>query len=139
MGGGGLLLIILGAGLHAIKMIFPPIAIVYSMRYNSPYVMVASVCLFQWIATFRFQLGIINKIAKSVLAAYIMHSMIPHYYWGLHWVQDHTGYLGTVVMMPLFIVVYFIMCILIDQLRIVICQPLNSFLADRTENTFDLS
>lgn len=98
--------------------------------------MIASVCLFQWITTIRLQSDIINRIAKSVLSVYIISSMIPGYYSGLHWVQDHTGYWGSALMIPIFIVAYYVACILIDQIRIVICRPLNSLLADRLEKTF---
>lgn len=103
------------------------------MRYNSPFVMVASVCMFQWMATFSFQSIFINKVAKSVLSVYVISSMIPGYYDGLHWVQNHTGYWGTAILMPIFIAAYYAACIVIDQVRIIVCRPLIMLLVDKTD------
>ena len=131
MGGAFLSLVVVGAGLHAIKIIFPPIAIIYSMRYNSPYVVLTSVCFFMWVRTYSFQSAIINNVAKSVLSVYIISSMLPGYYEGLHFLQDNTSILGTALLVPLFIVVYYSLCIFIDKIRIACCAPLIKYLANR--------
>ncbi len=130
-GGAFFALIVVGAGLHAIKMIFPPIAIIYSMRYNSPYVVLTSACFFMWIRSYSFRSAFINNVAKSVLSVYIISSMIPGYYEGLHYIQDNTSTLGTASLVPLFIVVYYCLCIFIDKIRIACCAPLIKYLAKR--------
>lgn len=119
MGGVFLLLIIVNTGLHAVKMVFPPIAVIYSMRYNAPMTLLSSVCFFSWALTWRMQSRFINRVAKSVLSVYIISELVPKvYYDALHWIQNNMSLSTELVMVPVYIVVFFCACVLFDQVRL---------------------
>ena len=89
-GGAFFLTVGINTALHAIKMVFPPIAIIYSMRYNSLMNLIASVIFFTWAMQWSFQSGLVNRVAKSVLAVYICSELIPYVYYGvLHQIQEN--------------------------------------------------
>ena len=133
MGGVWLLIILLNTGLHAIKMVFPPIAIVYSMRYNSPMIMLATISFFCWAMTWKIKSGFINKVAISVLAVYICSEFFPVYYGPLHWIQDSFPEKTESVLVPLYILLFFAVCIVFDKLRIWVTTPLVTFISNKME------
>ena len=124
MGGVWLLFILLNTGLHAIKMVFPPIALIYSMRYNSPMNMLATISFFCWAMTWKLQSAFINKVAVSVLAVYICSEFLPVYYRPLHWIQAEFSGWGEFVLIPLFIIAFLFACVLFDKLIIWITTTL---------------
>lgn len=132
-GGVWLLVILLNTGLHAIKMVFLPIAIIYSMRYNSPMNMLATISFFCWAMTWKVQSAFINKVAVSVLAVYICSEFFPGYYGPLHWFQNSfPEYLGF-ALVPLYIILFFAVCIIFDKFRIWVTSPILSALSQRME------
>ena len=127
------LIILLNTGLHAIKMVFPPIALIYSMRYNSPMNMLATISFFCWAMTWKLQSGFINRVAVSVLAVYICSEFIPVYYGPLHWIQNSFPEKTEYVLVPLYIILFFAVCIVFDKFRIWVTSPIVSALSQRME------
>ncbi len=125
-GGVFLLIALLMTGLHAVKMLFPPIAIIYSMRYNSPAVMIASVVFFLWVCTWKIQSKIINWISGSVLSVYIIHSqpvVSEFFFGGLKQISQSLPSLlaGLAIVGSMFCL--YICCILLDRVRITLINP----------------
>lgn len=131
-GGHFLLVIIINTALHAVKMVFPPIAIIYSMRYNSPMTLIASIIFFTWVMQWSFQSRIVNKVAKSVLAVYICSEMIPFVYYGaLHRIQDVLPLWAELIAVPAYIIAFFLAFILVDKVRILITTPSQMWVVDK--------
>ena len=131
-GGHFLLVIIINTILLAVKMVFPPIAIIYSMRYNSPMTLIASIIFFTWVMQWSFQSGIVNKVAKSVLAVYICSEMIPFVYYGaLHRIQDVLPLWAELIAVPAYIIAFFLAFILVDKVRILITTPSQMWVVDK--------
>ncbi len=117
--------------MHTIKILFPPFAVVFSMRYNSPAVMIASVFLFNWAKTWKLQSKTINWISASVLAVYIIH-MGPfgsHYFFApLKYMSAEWCTLYACIGMVAYVMLFYACCILLDKGRIFICKPINDWL-----------
>ena len=132
LGGAFLLVIIINTVLHAVKMVFPPIAIIYSMRYNSPMTLISSITFFIWTMQWSFQSGIVNKVAKSVLAVYICSEMIPFVYYGaLHRIQDVLPLWAELIAVPAYIIAFFLAFILVDRIRIITMTPFHVWVANK--------
>lgn len=119
--------------MHAIKIVFPPFAIVFSMRYNSPAVMIASVLLFCWVKEWRMQSKVINWISTSVLSVYIIH-MGPfgsyYFFEPLKWITANWSPMMVCMGTVLFIIVFYAACILVDKVRMIVCLPISGWLAE---------
>lgn len=134
VGGVFVALLIVMTIMHTIKMHFSPIAIIYSMRYNSPFVLVASVCLFIWARTWKLQSAIINWIAVSVLAVYLLHTqpiVSKFFFGGLKQLEGTYSTLEYILVVVSSIIAMFVFAILIDKVRIVICNPINNWLISK--------
>lgn len=132
LGGAFLLVIIVNTVLHAVKMVFPPIAIIYSMRYNSPMTLISSITFFIWTTQWSFHSGFVNKVAKSVLAVYICSEMIPYvYYEALHRIQDIMPLWAELMAVPAYIIVFFLTFIFVDKIRSLITTPSQMWLVDK--------
>lgn len=117
--------------MHTIKMHFSPIAIIYSMRYNSPFVLVASVCLFMWARTWKLQSAKINWIAISVFAVYLLHTqplVSKFFFSGLRQLEGTFPTPVYVLVVVASVVAMFVTAILIDKVRIAVCDPINNWL-----------
>ena len=137
---GGLfwLVVIVNTGLHAVKMSFPPIAIIYSMRYNAPMILVASFCLFAWATQWTLQSSLVNRIAKSVLSVYICSEFLPLTYYGvLHWIQNRFSPGLELVLVPVYIIVFFYAVVLFDRVRITITMPIQSWVSNKLDSVSD--
>ena len=117
--------------MHAIKILFPPFAIIFSMRYNSPAVMIASVLFFKWTMTWKLQSKSINWISSSVLAVYIIH-MGPfgsHYFFTpLKYMSAEWSEAYACIGMISYGMLFYACCIMLDKGRIFICRPINKWL-----------
>jgi hypothetical protein len=124
--------------LHMAKMKCPPVAIIYSMRYNSPSVLLASVLLFQWVRTWNIKSRVINWVAVSVLSVYVIHSqtVVSSGFFGfLKSVSQNSAVspvLSACIIMGTTIGLYAI-CILLDKVRITICSPVVNLCANKIE------
>lgn len=72
-GGWFLVCVVLMTVLHAVKQVWLPIAVIYSLHFNSPMLIIASVLLFLWAKGLSIQSRVVNWIASSVFAVYLVH------------------------------------------------------------------
>lgn len=127
LGGITILIITLMTLLHMVKMIFPPIAIIYSMRYNSPMILIASMLLFLLFANIKINSKFINYISSSVLSVYLISSLPffgSRYYKSI--IQLNESYHGIYALLLIVgtMISFYAYCILIDKLRILLTKPL---------------
>lgn len=122
-------IVILMTMMHAIKMVWFPITIFYSMRYNSPMVMFASVVFFMWVQTWKLQSKTINWIAVSVLSVYVIHSqpVVSSLFFGF--LKDvsqssNINIIMSAVILVISTLMLFALCISLDKFRIFICAPI---------------
>lgn len=120
--------------MHAIKVLFPPFALVFSMRYNSPAVMIASVLMFCWVRSWTLQSRTVNWISASVLSVYLVH-MGPFgshcFFTPLRWMQQELSATGACAGMVAYSLLFYACCILVDKMRIAVCKPLSEWLSHR--------
>lgn len=97
-----------------------------AFAYNSPFVLGASVCFFLIFTTFELKNKMINYIASSAFAVYLIHKYPP--IWGtlkkiiMDWASS-LGYLEFTLYCILLIIATYTICIAIDKLRIYIMTP----------------
>ncbi len=123
--------------MHTIKTVFPPFAIIFSLRYNSPSVMVASVLFFCWARKWTLQSKVVNWISSSVLAVYLIHSgpFGSHVFFApLKWMAHTLSPFLSCVSMVAFTLGFYLVCILLDKIRIFVCNPLNRWMAEKAAN-----
>lgn len=120
--------------LHMVKMRFFPIAVIYSLHYNSPCVLVASVMMFQWARTWKLQSKAVNWFAGGVFAVYLIHCNhdISPYYWQLmKAIRDIGPWYVTPVLVAAASATLFCVFVLFDKLRARIFKPLEYTVADK--------
>lgn len=112
---------LLMTGLHAVKMIWPPMSAVYSLHYNSPALIGAAILVFLWAKGLKIQSKGINWVASSVFAVYLVHcnaKVLPLFRQALWNVKEaDDSQMMTLAMMTGLIVAIFVGCILIDKVR----------------------
>lgn len=128
--------------LHALKMVFFPISIIYSMRYNSPMVLLASFLIFQWAKRWKFQSSKINWIAVSVLSVYVVHSQPVVSFYFFNFLKDLSqnptlSNINTFGGILLSMVILYILCVLTDKLRILLCTHIVDFCAIKIQKILD--
>lgn len=129
MGGVWVVIVLIMTALHAVKMIFPPIAVVYSMRYNSPMCLIASVVVFVWTKNWTIKSKVINWIAISVLSVYVVHSqpIVSYYFFNTLKAITQSSTFSPCLTACLIISIttgLYIACIFFDKFRIMCCTPL---------------
>ena len=118
--------------MHAVKVRFIPMALLFTFRYNSPMVMFSSLIFFHWAMTWKLQNKWINWISASVLSVYILQAHDPGCYllYGtLGKIHESFGVVLSALLMVLTLVAFFIVCILFDKIRMMVCAPINDWLA----------
>lgn len=128
--------------LHALKMVFFPISIIYSMRYNSPMVLLASFLIFQWAKRWKIQSSKINWIAVSVLSVYVVHSQPVVSFYFFNFLKDLSqnqtlSNINTFGGILLSMVILYILCVLIDKIRIRLCAHIVDFYTIMIERILD--
>lgn len=127
-------MLILMTGLHMLKMRFFPISVIYSLHYNSPCLMIASVMMFLWARSWHIQSKTINWFAGGVFAVYLIHcnAYFSPYYW--HFMKAIRD-IGPAYLTPLMLfgasALFFCVCVLFDKLRAGIFRPLEAKIADK--------
>ena len=108
--------------LHAIKMVWFPISVIYSLHHNAPIMIVASLLVFMWAKGLKIQSRFINWIAASVFSVYLIHcntAISPHFMGMLVTVKDYSGSpILTMLALSFVILGFFVGCILVDKVRI---------------------
>ena len=110
---------------HAIKMVWLPISAIYSLHFNSPLLVVATLLVFLWSKSLRInQSQFVNKVAASVFSVYLVHcntSIAPHF-WTL--MEQIRNYYASPVMaalaLSLVTLLFFVGCVLADRVRIMV-------------------
>lgn len=116
-----------------IKCQFPFVAVFYSLRYNSPAVLLASISFFLFIRTLSFKNSYINWCAASVLSIYLVHQ---NQYIGNLW-KAMLDFISSVqsfyviFSIIFFVFCWFVSCILIDKIRIYLCTPVSNFILNQ--------
>ena len=127
-----LMTVVLMTVLHAVKMVWSPIAVLFSYRYNSPMVLLSSVLFFMWVTTWDFLSKAVNWIGCSVLSIYLVHSSPlgwKYFFEFVDYVEKSTpSTFLYVIILSLTILVLYFSCILLDKVRIALCKPVNDYL-----------
>lgn len=107
--------------LHAVKVVWPPMAAIYSLHYNSPALICAAVLVFLWAKGQNVQSRVINWVASSVFAVYLVHCspvVYPYFQQGLWSIKESCDSEGmSAVLIGLLLTVIFVGSILIDKVR----------------------
>lgn len=129
-----LLVVCVETALRYFKFSFPYVAAVYSFRLNSPLILLSSVLFFQWVRTWTWQSRWVCWAAPSCLAVYIAHygPMGNHIFWQPVRKFHEMGFWYLL----LFAIGFYVGCILLDRIRIWVCQPLVERLSSRLEHLF---
>lgn len=97
--------------------------------YNSPFVIIASVCFLISFERISFSSRFINHIAKSTLAILFGHaSIIAVYKLQFGWLYNHYFGLTQVLYWIFALTIVFVASVLIDQLRLLFWKPINQWL-----------
>lgn len=111
----------------SVKMGHPALSILYS--YNSPFVILSSLGLFMFFERKQFESSIINHFSKSVLSILLGHSAIFIWYTSqFKYLYFHYSGLLCVAYWVLSLMIVFFVCILFDQLRLVIWNKVSIYL-----------
>jgi len=135
-------MLVLMTGLHMVKMRFFPIAVIYSLHYNSPCVLVASILMFLWARTWRIQSTAVNWFAGGVFAVYLIHCnpYISPYYWQImKYLRDITPAAVTPLAITAASAAFFCIFVLFDKLRAQIFKPFESKIAEQLTRLCPLS
>ncbi len=92
--------------------------------YNNPFVLLASLGLFGFVMSFHFQNRVVNWVASSCLAVYIVQERYI-YYKGVASVFDQYQEWQLVLWLVPLTLVTFVVVILFDKLRMLIQHPIN--------------
>lgn len=136
-----LLTLLAMTGLHMLKMRFFPISIIYSLHYNSPCLVLASVLLFLWARTWTIQSNNINWIAGSVFAIYLIHCnpYFSPYYWSvMKAIRDIGPWYITPFLVGGASLLAYSLFIGIDKLRLLVFQPMETKIANYLQNHFPI-
>lgn len=126
-----LLMFLIMTVLHAVKMRFFPISIIYSMHYNSPCLYLASFLVFQWFRNLSFQSSFINYTASSVLAVYLIHchpEFWQYFSWMLKQVLSFVSF-NEPIAVVIFVVLFFTAAIIVDKIRIFLTRNMENWVS----------
>lgn len=109
--------------LHAVKMVWFPISAIYSLHFNSPLLVVATLLVFLWAKELKIpQSRAINWLAVSVFSVYLIHcnlSIAPHFWPLMQQIREYySSPTMTAIALALAVLIFFVGCVLIDKVRI---------------------
>lgn len=91
------------------------------LRYDNPLEIVASVCFLLGFLKIKLQSRMVNTLAKSCFAVYIIHFnpfVFPYFRMGVEWI-DHNCNSGVfVITIFLYLIAIYLICSIIDSLRL---------------------
>ena len=104
-----------------------------TLAYSSPLNIIGAVCLFITFSRLKIQSHLINWVASSVLAVYLIHCNegLINWYISTVWVLSFYPMILFLIYVLLFLVAVFFGSILIDKLRIALWQYIGSPIYDR--------
>lgn len=104
----------------------------FGYPYNSPFIIASSICFFLLFRSFKIKSSLINKLAKSALAIYLIHEsshIKEDLYNFISEIGEHiTNQLFLFPILILLAVVIMIVCIFIDNIRVYITNPIENYL-----------
>lgn len=97
--------------------------------YNTVFILGGAVCLFLYFSRLKMQSKIINKLAKYSLSVYLIH-MEPYFWRDFCEVLKLKEYTGVkyIVLLVLFPIVIYLLCSLIESIRILIFGRIEDFI-----------
>lgn len=101
------------------------------MSYISPQTVAGSLCLLLLFTKFRFQNLSVNRIAASAFAVYIIHChtlVIPFFRKVVQWMFTEWDTFYFIVGVTAFLIIVFVGCVLVDQLRIFVWNRISRHL-----------
>lgn len=100
------------------------------MYYTSPLVIIAALYLLLAVSKWHFKSRIVNSVAVSCFAVYLMHFIIfPTYmHPAIQWIASEYNGLGMFSLLSLLLIAFFTVAIIVDRVRLFIW---NRFLAPR--------
>jgi len=105
------------------------------LRYDNPLVIISSIALLLSFTKFGFQNNYINIIAKSSFAVYIIHFnpyIFPFFRDIVYNIETQYSNLALVLILFFFMIVVFLICVAIDQIRICAWNFLN-YIINKTD------
>ena len=92
-------------------------------KYNSPFIVVGSIAFFLFFASLRIKSNLVNTLAASTFPVYLIHenTFIRDYLYT--YFREHTDgmhYIMVIINILLFAVCIFLLCVLVDRLRMII-------------------
>jgi hypothetical protein len=95
-----------------------------SLNYNSPLVIISSLSLFVIFKNIKLQSSIVNWMAKSSLAIFLIHGALPYgkFFQYLNQCYGNRWYIGIIYFFIVCLV--FIVSILVDKIRMFITNPI---------------
>lgn len=108
--------------LHGIKMVWSPMAVIYSLHHNAPMLILASLLAFLWAKEQKMpQSRMVNWVAASVFAVYLIHcnpSFGPYFRGWLSLVKDYSESASiTFLLLSGSVIGVFTASVLIDKVR----------------------
>lgn len=121
--------------LHAVKIVWFPMSFLYSLHLNSPMMIVGSTLLFLWTKGWKVQSRMVNRVAASVFAVYLVHcnpAVSPYFYHScsrvLDW-SDCTAF--AVLLLAAYVMLFFLVCVLADMVRIRVMRRVKETIGDK--------
>lgn len=108
-----------------------------SFSYSNPLVVISSICLFLPFTYSHFTNRLINRIASSSLAVFIIHCQAPlsNKLFELDQYLLNSQPYGIYLIISLFIIIIiFIACVIYDNVRVLITDPIEKYLCNKFEN-----
>lgn len=125
-----LLFFALMTGLHFVKLHFFAISVIYSLHYQSPCLLIASFLVFQWARNISLKSDIVNWVASSVFAVYLIHSNPHFWHTYTYWLKATLSFFAPVdslvVLFP-FASCFFMFCVFIDKIRVLIIKDVDQY------------
>lgn len=90
--------------------------------YCNPFVMIASIGFFLFVMSFNFKSHLVNWLASSTLAVYLVQEGIFHYHW-LSELSEMWSPTLKVLVLPLLSVGFMVVVLLLDKVRVWIMKP----------------
>jgi len=114
----GITLLLAVAGTVGIRFVGSPLKL---LRYDSPLEIVACVCFLLGFLKIKLQSSVVNTLAKSCFAVYIIHFnpfVFPYFRMGVEWIDHSCSSVVFVTTMFLYLIVVYLICSVIDNLRL---------------------
>ena len=95
----------------------------HPFTYCNPVVMAAAISFFLFVMSFSFKSRLVNWLATSTLAVYLVQEGVFRYYW-LSEVSSGWSPVVKVLVLPLLSAVFMLLVLLLDKIRVLAMKPL---------------